>query len=167
MAILTTTYSATGTAITCVVTSLAAGAWRASTAITNATNQYVDVLVGGNIEVDAQTADGTIEIYAYASADGGTTYSGGLDGTTATITWGTTQNTTVNGFNQLVLLGVVDVDATDDSVDVEFGPFSLSAGYGMVPEDWGIVVRNNCDGQFDATGSANTLHYSGIKYTST
>jgi len=168
MATATINYASTGTAITITMTSLADGGYRESAAVTNATNKYLDALVGGSIQVGAVAADGTIEIYAYASADGGTTYSGGLAGTNETITWGTTPATSsVNGVSQLVLLGVLDVDTTDDNNDIEFGPYSIAAAFGgVLPEDWGLVVGNSTGTAFHATGTNNGLHYSGIKYDS-
>jgi hypothetical protein len=161
-------YTATGTALTCTVTSLADDGYRESAAVTNATNKYLSVLIGGSIQVGTVTADGSIKVYAYASADGGTTYSGGLVGTDETITWGTTPSTSsVNGFNNLFLLGIANVDDTDDDNDIEFGPFVLEAAFGgIVPEDWGIVIKNETGVAFHATGTNNTLHYSGIKATS-
>ena len=160
-------YASTGTAITITLPSLADGAYRESTAITNAANLYIDALVGASIQVGAVGADGTIEVYAYASADGGTTYSGGLDGSDAAVTWGTTHSTSVNGFSQLVLLGVIDVDTTDDNNDLECGPYSIASAFGgVLPEDWGLVIKNDTGTAFHATGTNNSVHYSGIQYTS-
>lgn len=159
---------ATSAGITCTVTSLADGGYRESAAVDNGTNLYMDALVSGSIQVGAVAADGTISIFAYGSVDGGTVYSGGLAGTDETITWGTTPSTSsVEGFNNLKLLGVVSVDTTDDNNDIEFGPFSVAAAFGgVLPKSWGIVVLNETGVALHATGTNNTFDYTGITYTS-
>ena len=158
---------AASTALTLGLTSLAIDGYRQSTAIDNTTNLYLDALVGGSTQVGVVTVDGALEIYAYGTWDNGTNYSGGLDGVDATITWGTTPSTSsVEGFRQLVLLGVVSVDATDDDNDIEWGPFSVAAGFGSIlPLKWGIVVKNATDIALHATGTNNSVEYTGITLT--
>ena len=160
---------ATSASITCTVTSLADGGYRESAAIDNTTNLYMDALITGSIALNGTlTGDGTINIFAYGSIDGGTVYSGGLAGTDETITWGTTPSTSsVEGFNNLKLIGVVSTDDTDDGNDIEFGPFSVAAAFGgVLPKSWGIVVENQTNAAFDATGTNNTFDYVGVTYTS-
>ena len=158
----------TRTAITITLTSLANGGYRESAEVDNTTNLYVDELVEGSIQVGTVTADGTISIYAYGNL-GDTVYSGGLAGTNETITWGTTPaSSSVEGFNQLPLLGVVSVDTTDDDNDIEFGPYAVAPAFGgVMPAKWGIVVLNNTGVGFHATGTANGIWYRGVKYTNT
>ena len=96
---------ATSQAIACTVTSLADGAYRESAGVDNSTDRFMDALVGGSIQVGAVSADGTISVFAYGSADAGGIYSGGLAGVDETIVWGTTPaSSSVEGFNQLRLL---------------------------------------------------------------
>lgn len=161
---------ATSAGITCTLTSLGDGGYRESAAVDNTTNLYMDALVTGSVKLNATiTADGTISIFAYGSIDGGTVYSGGLIGTNETITWGTTPSTSsVQGYNQLKLIGVASTDATDDANDIEFGPFAVAPSFGgVLPKSWGIVVLNETGAAFDATGANNTLDYVGITYTTT
>ena len=159
---------AASAAITCTLTSLADGGYRESAGVNNTTNRYMDALVGGSIQVGAVTADGTISVFAYGSADAGGIYSGGLAGTDETITWGTTPaSSSVEGFNQLKLLGVISVDTTDDNNDIEFAGFSVAAAFGgVMPEKWGIVVLNETGVALNATGTNNEIHYQGITYES-
>jgi hypothetical protein len=158
---------ATAANITCTLTSLADGGYRESAAIDNTSNLYMDAHVGGSIQVGAVTADGIIEVYAYGSWDG-TDYSGGLAGTDETITWGTTpSSSSVEGFNQLKLIGILSVDTTDDNNDIEFGPFAVAPAFGgHLPRKWGIVIKNSTGIALHATGTNNSLKYSGITYTS-
>jgi len=160
---------ATSASITCTVTSLADGGYRESAAIDNSTNLYMDALVSGSILLNATlTGDGYINIFGYGSIDGGTVYSGGLAGTDETITWGTTPaSSSVEGYNNLKLIGVASSDDTDDANYIEFGPFSVAAAFGgVLPISWGIVVENQTNAAFDATGASNTFDYVGVTYTS-
>ena len=153
--------------ITVTNTSLGDGGYRESAGVQNEVNKFMDVVIGGSILVGVVTADGTISILGYASHDGGLTYSGGLVGTDETITWGTTPSTSsVEGFNQLTHLRTISVDTTDDNNDIEFAGISLAAAFGVVPEDWGIVVLNETGVALHATGTNNEIHYAGIKYES-
>ena len=159
---------ASSAGITCTVNNKADGVYQSSAAVSNTTNLYMDCLITGSVQVGTVTADGTFSIYAYGSVDGGTVYSGGLDGTNTAITWGTTPSTSsVEGYNNLKLLGVVSVDTTDDDNDIEFGPFSLASAFGgVVPNSWGIVFLNETGATTHTTGTNNTFDYVGITYTS-
>lgn len=157
-----TTKYATATSITCTLTSLASAGWRQSNQVDNTSNEYIDALVSGSIQIGAPSADGTIEVYAYASLDG-SIYSGGLGSSDAGITWGTTGSTSVHGYAQLKLLEILDVDDTDDSEDVEWGPVSVAAAFGgVLPPYWGVVFKNNTGASLNATGTNNALKYVGI-----
>lgn len=151
------------TAITITLTSLASAGYRESTAIDNTSNLFLDAFVGGITQIGAVAADGQIEIYAYASWDG-TSYTAGVTGSDATITWGTTGG--VDGYNDLVTLGTAAVDTTDDNDDVEWGPFSIASAFGgRLPPKWGIVVKNNTGTAFHATGTNNLVRYRGVYLT--
>lgn len=156
-------YSA-ATAITLTQTSLGSAGYRETTAIDNSSNLYLDALVGGSTQIGAVGAGNwTIEIYAYASWDA-TLYTAGIAGSDATITWGTSSS--VNGFNDLVPLGVANVEGTDDNDDRPWGPFSVAAAFGgRLPTKWGLVIKNNTGTAFHATGTNNTVKYMGITET--
>lgn len=168
MATVSVNYAANSAQITITLTSLANGGYRESAAVDNSSNLYVDALVSGSIQVGAVSADGSISIFGYGSVDDGATqYSGGLAGTNETITWGTTpSSSSIEGFNNLPLLGVVSVDTTDDNKDIEFAAFSVAAAFGgVLPKSWGVVVLNESSVALHATGTNNTIDYLGIKYT--
>lgn len=164
MATLTTNYAAAAS-ITVTLTSLADSGYRESTAIDNTSNKYVDALVGGIIQIGAPTADGNFSVYAYGSYDG-TEYTQAMSGSDAGITWGTTPaNSGVDGYLNLPLLGVVAVDATDDSKDIRWGPFRVASAFGgVLPSKWGLVFRNQTGASFHATGTNNECQYIGVKF---
>ena len=163
MATATPSYASPAT-VTITVTSLADGAYRASTVVDNSTNKYIDAYVGGKIQIGAVAADGTIAIYAYGTYDG-TEYTAGLPGSDGTVTWGTTGSTGVDGYLNLPLLGVVNVDTTDDDDDVRWGPFSVASAFGdCLPQKWGIVIKNATGTALHATGTNNECQFTGIKY---
>ena len=151
--------------VTITYASLADGGYRESTAVDNSSNKYIDALVGGIVRIGSPTADGTIAIYAYGTYDG-TEYTAGLDGSDGTITWGTTPSTTgVDGYLNLPLLGVISVDGTDDSDDARWGPFSVAQAFGgILPQKWGVVIKNSTGASLHATGTNNECQYMGIKF---
>lgn len=156
---------AAASSLTITLASLSSTGYRESTAVDNTSNLYLDAQVGGRVQIATVTADGQIEVYAYGSWDG-TRYTAGLAGTDAAITWGTTDNTGVDGYNDLVPLGSIAVDTSDDQDDVEFGPFSLAAAFGgRLPRKWGVVVKNVTGVQFHATGTNNEVKFTGIYET--
>ena len=154
---------AANAAITITLTSLGIAGYRESTAIDNTTNLYLDAFVGGITQIGAVAADGQLEIYAYGSWDG-TSFTAGVTGADATITWGTTGG--VDSYNDLVPLGVASCDTTDDNDDVEWGPFSIAAAFGgRMPPKWGIVVKNGTGTALHATGTNNLVRYRGMTET--
>lgn len=140
-------------AITCTLTSLANAGGRGSAAIDNSTNLFMDALVQLKIKTGASgtVAYGRIEVYAYASADGGTNYTDGVSGTDAAAGLTTPPNA--------ILIGVINVAA--NAATYVGGPFSVAQAFGgQLPEKWGIVVLNFTGGSFDA--SVASAWYQGI-----
>lgn len=122
-------------AITCTINSLANTGQRQSTVVDNSTNLYLDALVSLTFETaDAATAaTGQVNVYAYGTADGGTTYSDGATGSDGAITLTVPPN--------MRLIGVVN--AVANATDYWGGPFSVAAAFGgILPDHWGIVVEN-------------------------
>ena len=143
-------------AITCTITSLTTTSQRQSTAIDNTTNLYLDALVFAKIKSGASgtTATGTINIYAYGTADGGTTYTDGATGTDGAITLTVPPN--------MRIIGVMNLVA--NATTYEAGPFSVAAAFGgILPDHWGIVVENKTGGTLD--GSIASTWYQGVFQT--
>ena len=125
-------------------------------------------LAHGDMALTLGATGGSISIYAYASYDG-TEYTGGLDGADGTVTWGTTPSTSiVDGYQALVLLGVVGTENADDDKYVRWGPFSIAQAFGgTVPPKWGIVIKNNTLAALHATQTSSECQYTGVTFTST
>lgn len=152
----TTTKSSYGTnnqAITCTITSLANNGQRGSTAVDNTTNLFLDALVVVKIKTNAAgtSASGYISVYAYATADGGTTYTDGVSGTDGASTLTSPPN--------VILIG--RVAAVANATTYVGGPFSVAAGFGgVLPDHWGIVVENKTGATLDA--SVGSSWYQGV-----
>jgi len=128
---------ASAAAITITLNALADDGARASTAIDNTANLFLDVLVQLLIDVNGVPAgDENVLVYAYGSADNGTTYSGGATG--ADAAYGGVAGQLITNAK---LLGVVAVDA--DAEVFESDVFSIASAFGgVVPAKWGIIVVN-------------------------
>lgn len=158
MATTSVNYSAAQT-VTITLTSLADAAWRQSASVDNGTNKYLDAHIGGSIQVGTTpTAGETIQIYAYGSYDG-TNFTAGASGSDAAYT--------ADGEEGLFkLLEVIEVDATSDQ-DYVWGPVSVAEKFGgVLPETWGVVVKNDTGAALNATGTNNEVQFFGIKYDS-
>jgi len=142
--------------ITCTLTSLANNGQRQSTAVDNTTNLYLDALVFLKLKSNASSvsATGYANVYAYGTADGGTTYTDGASGTDGSITLTSPPN--------MRLIGVINMVA--NAVSYDGGPFSVAQAFGgILPDHWGIVVENKSGAAFDA--SIASAWYQGVYQT--
>lgn len=155
MATINQLYGTTNQSITCTITSLGSGSARESTAVVNTANLFMDVKVQVKVKTNAAgtSATGAVNVFAYATADNGTTYSGGATGTDAAYT---------ANKDQLIFLGSIPAVA---NATTYVGLFSLSRafGYGGIPAKWGIVVDNQSGAALDA--SVGAAVYQGISAT--
>lgn len=130
--------------ITCTLTSLANNGQRGSAAIDNTTNLFLHALVFLKIKsASASTSStGYVNVYAYGTADGGTTYSDAVTGTDAGQTLTSPPN--------LRLIGTMNMVA--NAVTYDAGPFDVATAFGgVLPDHWGIVVENKSGAAFDGT----------------
>lgn len=131
-------------AFTITLTSLADAAARESTVVDNSSNLFLDALVFFIIKTGAGALATVpfVNIYAYGTADGGTTYTDGASGSNAGITLISPPN-----------LKIVGIGSTPSSaVSYKIGPFSIAAAFGgVLPEKWGVVVENKTGQAFDAS----------------
>lgn len=158
MADLKAKYSNAAT-ITITAASLGNGSARASTALDNSTNLYIDAQVGGKIKTSGASTEttGSCTIYAYASVDGGTTYTEAATGTDAAITLTAPTNA--------IPIGVVNTVA--NATTYNFGPFSVAKAFGgVLPRNWGIILVNNAGSALDATGGSFDFQYRGVQFQS-
>ena len=146
-------YGTSNQAITCTITSLANNGQRQSTAVDNSSNVFIDAMVFVKVKTSASAlaASPTVNIYAYGTADGGTTYTDGATGTDGSITLTSPPN--------MRIIGIINTPAT--STTYTAGPFSVAAAFGgNAPDHWGIVVENKTGQTLDA--SIGSSWYQGI-----
>jgi hypothetical protein len=154
MATIKNQYGTSNQTIAATLASLANNAARASDVVSNTSNLYFDALVAGKVKSGtAVSATGTVNVYAYGSADGGTTYSEGATGSDAGITLTSPPN--------VRLIGVISVVA--DATTYKFGPFSVRQAFGgILPEKWGLIFENKAGSTLDSTGSNFGVFYQGV-----
>jgi hypothetical protein len=138
-------------------TNLSAG--RASTAVNNSTDGYVDFLVGGKVTTGTTpTTARQIEVWAYGTYDG-TTYSAGASGTDAAFSPGVEKNL-------MRLLQIIPTDATSNRT-YEWGPCSIAQAFGgTTPSRWGIYVVHNTAVALNATAGNHEVKATPVKYVS-
>jgi len=145
----------TNQAITITLTGLADDGVRASTAIVNTGNLFLDCLVQllihtGN--VGAPAGDKNLLVYAYGTANDGTTYSGGATGTDAD--YGAVAGQLITNCHSM---GIIHVDAQNETFESDV--FSVASAFGgVVPAKWGIIVKD----QIGQTLGASSAFYQGI-----
>lgn len=141
--------------ITLTIASLANNGQRQSTVIDNSSNLFLDALVFLKIKSAAAStsATGYVNVYAFGTVDGGTTYSENAGASDAAITLTSPPN--------MRLIGVVNVVA--NATTYYSGLMSVAAAFGgILPERWGLVIENRTGATLDATGGSHAAIYQGI-----
>lgn len=150
-------YGTNNQSITITLANLAASSTvgRASTAVDNTSNLFDDALVMVLCETGTVSGNKQVLVYAYATVDGGTTYTEGITGTDAGFTR--------NDPTVLRLLGVIPTP--NNSTVYKSGPFSVAAAFGgVLPDHWGIAVFNDTGASLSATAGNNKAMYQGVQY---
>ena len=154
MADLKQKFGTSNQALTITVASLTNTSVRQSTVVDNSSNLFFDAIVSVKLKTNASgtSATGVCNVYAYGTADGGTTYTGGASGSDGAYT--------ADGLN-LHLLGTLTTNANATTYT---GTFNLSRvfGYGGLPTGWGVIVENLSGATLDATGGNHAVLYQGI-----
>lgn len=136
-------------------------------AVDNSTNLYLDALVSVTATTNATTAptgSPVVEVYAYGSMDGGTTYPDNVTGVESTSNAGTT----IQNMGNLRLIGLVNMQTTVNAT-TKAGPFSVAAAFnGTLPPRFGIVLCNNTGQALAAgnTAATNAITWTGVYATS-
>ena len=144
--------------ITITLASLATASARQSASVSNATNLYDDALVQVKVKTGASgtSVAGYCNVFVYASADGGTTFTDNATGLDAAITLTAPPN--------LRLLGIINTVA--NATTYVGGPFSVATCFGgVLPDTWGIVIDNESGSTLDATAGNHKALYEGVQYT--
>ena len=161
MATIQTAYGTSNQSLTITLTSLAssATAGRESAAVNNSSDLFLDVLVMAKVVLAAGTIanDRAVYVYAYGSVDGGSNYPDNVTGADAAITMTDPTN--------LRLLGVLNTPTSAGTYKA--GPWSLASAFGgVMPERWGVAVRNYSGIALSATASDHWVKWQGIRGTS-
>lgn len=155
--IVSSLYGTSNQAITVTLNSLANNAQRSSTAVDNTTNKFLDVEVQVKVKTNAAgtSTTGVVNIYAYGTANGGTTYGGGETG------MGTDATVTLTSPPNIKKIGVIN--AVANATVYSAGPFSVAAAFGgILPDHWGIVVENVTGAALDASAGGSAW-YQGVQ----
>ena len=148
-------YGASDQAIAITLAALADDALRASLAVDNSVNLFLDAFVQLKINtgnVGAPAGDKNCIIYAFGTADGGTTFSGGATG--ADAAYGAVAGQLITN---CAILGFVNVDAQNETFESDV--FSIAAAFGgVLPDHWGIIVLN----QIGQVLGASSAFYQGV-----
>lgn len=158
MATATLNYAAAGT-LTWGMTSASSDSTllqgRESTSVDNeTTNKYLDAIIGGHFVTHASTAAvGRIEVWAYGSWDGGTTFTADCTGTDGALTL-------VSEIKRLLVpVTTIITNATNSEV-YKWGPVALAPLFGgILPSDWGLWGVHNSGGAL----ATSTTKWQGIK----
>lgn len=148
-------YGTSAQVITLTMASLANNGAQASAAVDNSSDLFLDALVDFKIKTGASStaATGTVNIYGYGCADGGTIYSDGATGGTAAITLTSPPNAR--------LIGVIN--AVANATTYYAGPWSVAAAFGgILPQKWGVILENKCGSTLDGTAANHGAWYQGV-----
>ena len=149
-------YGTSNQAITITLNSLANDGKRESTAVDNSTSLFLDAVVQVKIATNASndsTGDKSVYIYAYGTADGGTTYSGNASGTDSSF------GTDPQQLQNCKLIGVVYAPTANKTYESDLMSIANAFG-GKLPEKWGIVAHNETG--YGLNSSGNSAFYQGI-----
>jgi len=154
-------------AVTAWGTGLAATQWATSAIFDNTTNLYMDVMLGGILELDATTpvAGDTMDIYLavnYQTATA-TDMTGGIDALFDAATEEVVDTAFVQ--NNLIFLTSVSVEATTPAIAQGYhwshSSVAEAAG-GNMPQKFMLVLHNNTAGTMAAGSNVNAV---GVTYT--
>lgn len=142
-------------------TNLVAG--RESTAISNASNKYLDGFVGGKVTTGTSpTASRRIEIWAAGSVNDTPLYPDTCAGTDANVTL-TSSDIKYGG---LALLGVLGTDSTSNRTYWMHPTSLLQAFSGVMPTAFSLFVVQNTAVALHATGSNHAWYFTPNYFTS-
>lgn len=148
-------FGTNGQPITVTVAGLANNAARQSSVIDNSTNVFLDALVQLKLKTAAAStsATGYVNVYAFGTVDGGTTYTENAGASDAAITLTSPPNA--------VLIGRINCVA--NATTYYSSPMSVAAAFGgTLPEKWGIIVENKTGAALDSTAGNHAVKYQGV-----
>lgn len=147
-------YGTSNQSISITLASLANAGARSGLAVDNTTDLFLDALVQIKIKSGASSvlSSGYVEVYAYATADGGTTYPEGA---------GTDVGVTLTIPPNIRTIGRLNVVA--NATTYKSSPMSVAAAFGgILPDHWGIIIENQTGAALDSTGGNHAALYQGV-----
>jgi hypothetical protein len=133
------------------------GYWASAATVEPSAGYPLDEQVSFSIKLAATgvAATGEIVVYAYASLDGGVTYTENLTGASANV------GSLIQNPTNLKVVG--KITANVNGLQATGGPFSIAAAFsGVVPDHWGVVIFNNTNAAFDPTETNHKKQYQGF-----
>ena len=147
---------------------LAAGQFATSAIYDNTSNKYVDVLVGGVLELDAATpvAGDTMDIYVCGQySETATDMTGAIDALLNAATEEVEDTAFVLANLKLLASIKVEADTPATAQGYHWGPESIAAKFGgIMPKRFMLVLHNNTAGTMAAGPDVNVT---GITFTHT
>lgn len=143
---------AAAASITCTMASKTSGQGRRSAAVDNSTNLYIDALVLVSLTVGTVTAPARFDVYAYASADDGTTYE---TGGSTDADWNT-----IRGDEKFLFTVACYTNTTAFA-----GVGTVARAYGKMPRNWGIIISQTNCGTLSATEGNHLKKFEGVTET--
>lgn len=156
----------TALAVAAWTTTLAAGEWATSAIFDNSSSLFVDVLIGGVIELSATTpvAGDTMDVYICAQySDTATDMTGGIDALLGAAVEEVEDVSFVKA--NLILMVSVSVEATTPATaqGYHWGSISVASFFGgIMPKRFMLLLNNNTAGALAAGSDVNTI---GITHT--
>lgn len=145
------------TAFTKAFASLANGAYWQTAFVDNSTNLFADATVYGHLKSGGTpTASNVYTLYFYWSNDGGTTYSNNASGSSASYSQ---PDTDVN----MVVLATSLCTAVASLVSYfDIPSVCVRAGLQMLPQRWGVILKNGSGQALTATEGDHVISYMGL-----
>jgi hypothetical protein len=144
-----------------LATSATLVAGRESTAVSNATNKYLDALLAGFITTGTSPTAGTIELWVYGGLNDTPDYPDVIDGTDSVETFTSVPIKRAG-------LGHVASITTDTTSNRTYPirPASVAARFGgALPKNWGAFVTHSSGVNLNATAGNHKLSYTPIYAT--
>lgn len=146
---------ASAASITCTMASKTSGQGRRSAVVDNSSNLYIDALVLVSLTIGTFTSPARFDVYAYASADDGTTYE---TGGSTDADWNTIRG------DEKFLFSVNCY--TNSTAFAGVGTVARAYG-GRQPRNWGIIISQTNCGTLNGTETNHIKKFQGVTETFT
>lgn len=158
----------TALAVTAWGTSLVAGDWATSAIFDNTTTKFIDVLVGGVLELDATTpvAGNTLDLYVCGQySETSTDMTGAIDALLGAAGEEVEDIAFVKANLKFLQAVNVEADTPATAQGYHWGPLSIAGLFGgIMPKRFMLLLHNNTAGTLAAGSDVNVT---GITYTHT